>query len=179
MENNLNIHYIENSISEFRKIKDLGDKAFSQIKDEDFFWSPDEESNSIAIIVRHLSGNMLSRWTEFLTTDGEKPNRNRDEEFEKIFYTDKDDIISRWESGWSCLFKALESLKGDDLMNIVTIRNEPHTVIQAINRQLVHYSYHTGQIVYIAKHLESSNWKSLSIPKGESEEFNEKMKTKK
>jgi len=179
MENNLNIHYIEYSISEFRKIKDLGDKAFSQIKDEDFFWSPDEESNSIAIIVRHLSGNMLSRWTEFLTTDGEKPNRNRDEEFEKIFYTDKDDIISRWETGWSCLFKALESLKEDDLLNIVTIRNEPHTVIQAINRQLVHYSYHTGQIVYIAKHLESSNWKSLSIPKGGSVEFNEKMKTKK
>jgi len=179
MEKNLNKNFIENSVSEFRKIKDLGDKAFSQIKDEDFFWSPDEDSNSIAIIVRHLSGNMLSRWTEFLTSDGEKPNRNRDEEFEKIFYTDKDDIISRWETGWSCLFKALGSLKEEDLFKEVTIRNEPHTVLQAISRQLVHYSYHTGQIVYIAKHLENSKWKSLSIPRGGSEEFNEKMKTKK
>ena len=140
MEKNLNKNFIENSVSEFRKIKDLGDKAFSQIKDEDFFWSPDEESNSIAIIVRHLSGNMLSRWTEFLTSDGEKPNRNRDEEFEKIFYTDKDDIISRWETGWSCLFKSLGSLKEEDLFKEVTIRNEPHTVLQAISRQLVHYS---------------------------------------
>ncbi len=122
---------------------------------------------------------MLSRWTEFLTSDGEKPNRNRDEEFEKIFYTDKDDIISRWETGWSCLFKALGSLKEEDLFKEVTIRNEPHTVLQAISRQLVHYSYHTGQIVYIAKHLENSKWKTLSLPRGGAEEFNEKMKTKK
>ena len=165
MENNLGKHYLENSISEFKKLKQLGDKSFLQMKDEDFFWSPDEESNSIAIIIRHMSGNMISRWTDFLTTDGEKPNRKRDEEFEKIFYTDKDDVISRWEKGWNRLFKTLESLNVDDLMKEVKIRNEPHTVIQAINRQLTHYGYHIGQIVFIAKHLEGDKWKSLSIPK--------------
>jgi len=165
MINNLGKHYLENSIHEFRKLKDLGDKSFSQIKDEDFFWSPDEESNSIAIIVRHLSGNMISRWTDFLTTDGEKKNRKRDEEFERIFYTDKDDVISRWEKGWYRLFKTLESLTEEDLLKEVKIRKEPHTVIQAINRQLTHYAYHIGQIVYISKHLESSKWKSLSIPR--------------
>lgn len=174
MEKNLGKHYIENSISEFKKIKKLGDKTFSQIKDEDFFWSPDEDSNSIAIIVRHFSGNMLSRWTDFLTTDGEKPNRNRDEEFERIFYTDKDDIISRWESGWKRVFDTLNSLKEEDLMKEITIRSEPHTVLEAINRQLTHYSYHTGQIVFIAKHLVNADWKSLSIPKGGSEEYNKK-----
>lgn len=179
MKKNLSKHFIENSIYEFRKTKELGDRAFSQIKDVDFFWSPDEESNSIAIIVRHLSGNMLSRWTDFLTTDGEKSNRNRDEEFERIFYTDKDDIISRWESGWSCVFKALNSLNEDDLMKEVTIRNEPHTVMQAISRQLTHYSYHTGQIVFIAKHLGNAVWNSLSIPKEGSEEFNKKKMNKK
>ena len=165
MNENLGKHYLENSIHEFRKLKDLGEKSFSQIKDEDFFWSPDEESNSIAIIVRHLSGNMISRWTDFLTTDGEKKNRKRDEEFERIFYTDKDDVISRWEKGWNRLFKTLESLNEDNLLKEVKIRKEPHTVVQAINRQLTHYAYHIGQIVYISKHLESSNWKSLSIPR--------------
>lgn len=165
MENNLGKHYLKNSISEFRKLKELGDKSFLQIKDEDFFWSPDEESNSIAIIVRHLSGNMISRWTDFLTTDGEKENRKRDEEFEKVFYTDKDDVMSRWEKGWKRLFETLDSLNEDDLMKEVKIRKEPHTVVQAINRQLTHYGYHVGQIVFIAKHLEGSNWKSLSIPK--------------
>lgn len=165
MENNLGKQYLENSIKEFKKLKELGDKSFLQIKDEDFFWSPDEESNSIAIIVRHLSGNMISRWTDFLTTDGEKENRKRDEEFEKIFYTDKDDVISRWEKGWKRLFQTLESLTDEDMLKEIKIRKEPHTVIQAINRQLTHYAYHIGQIVYIAKHLEGSNWKSLSIPK--------------
>ena len=165
MNDNLGNHYLENSIREFRKLKDLGDKSFSQIKDEDFFWSPDEESNSIAIIVRHLSGNMISRWTDFLTTDGEKKNRKRDEEFERIFYTDKDDVISRWEKGWNRLFKTLENLNEEDLLKEVKIRKEPHTVVQAINRQLTHYAYHIGQLVFISKHLESSNWKSLSIPR--------------
>ncbi|MEO8210414.1 MAG: DUF1572 family protein [bacterium] len=158
-------HYLENSISEFRKLKDLGDKSFSQIKDEDYFWSPDEESNSIAIIVRHLSGNMISRWTDFLTTDGEKENRKRDEEFERLFYTDKDDVLSRWDKGWKTVFKTMESLNENDLMKEVKIRNQPHTVIEAINRQLTHYAYHVGQIVYIAKHLDGTGWKSLSIPK--------------
>lgn len=168
-------NYLQNSIKEFKGLKALGDKTFSQIKDEDFFWAPDEESNSIAIIVRHLSGNMISRWTDFLTTDGEKESRNRDEEFEKLFYTDKDDVLSRWEKGWKCLFDTIEALKEEDLLKQVKIRNQPHTVIEAINRQLTHYGYHVGQIVYIGKHLESANWKSLSIPKGKSKDFNEKM----
>ncbi len=156
-------NYIENSTVEFKKLKDLCERSFAQIKDEDFFWSPDEESNSIAIIIKHLSGNMISRWTDFLTTDGEKQSRKRDEEFERVFYTDKDDILSRWEKGWKCLFDALADLKVEDLVKTVTIRNEPHTVVGAINRQLTHYAYHTGQIVYIAKHLNGANWKSLSI----------------
>lgn len=165
MDNLIGKHYLENSVFEFKKLKELGDKTFLQLKDEDFFWSPDEESNSIAIIIRHLSGNMISRWTDFLTTDGEKENRKRDEEFEKLFYTDKDDVLSRWEKGWKRLFDTLESLTENDLLKEVRIRNQPHTVIQAINRQMTHYGYHIGQIVYIGKHLESGNWKSLSIPR--------------
>lgn len=165
MEKNIGKHYLESSIKELKKLKGLGEKSFIQIKDEDFFLAPDEESNSIAIIVRHLSGNMISRWTDFLTTDGEKESRNRDDEFEGMFYTDKDDVMTRWEKGWKQLFKTFDSLNEDDLMKVVTIRNEPHTVIEAINRQLAHYGYHIGQIVYIAKHLEGDKWKSLSIPK--------------
>lgn len=168
-------NYLHSCIKEFKGIKTLGDKSFSQIKDEDFFKSPDTESNSIAVIVRHLSGNMISRWTDFLTTDGEKPDRNRDEEFEKLFYTDKDDIIARWEKGWNCLFDALESLNESDLIKTVFIRNQKHTVTEAINRQLTHYAYHIGQIVYLAKHFMSANWKSLSIPIGKSDEFNKKL----
>lgn len=170
--------YLENCIKEFNGLKDLGDKSFRQIKDEDFFWSPDEESNSIAVIVRHLSGNMISRWTDFLTTDGEKETRKRDEEFDKLIYTDKDDVITRWEKGWKCLFNAMESLKEDDLLKIVMIRNKELTAIAAINRQMTHYGYHIGQIVYIAKHLEGAAWKSLSIPKGMSKQFNDDMRKK-
>ncbi|MEO8447602.1 MAG: DUF1572 family protein [bacterium] len=161
----INNHYLENCFKEFQGLKALGDRTFSQIKDEDFFWSPDEESNSIAIIVRHLKGNMLSRWTNFLTSDGEKESRKRDEEFEKLFYTDKDDVLAEWENGWKCVFEAVKSLKEDDLMKTITIRNIPLSVVEAINRQLTHYGYHVGQIVYIGKHLECANWKSLSIPK--------------
>ncbi|MEO6695541.1 MAG: DUF1572 family protein [Ignavibacteria bacterium] len=168
-------NYLHNCIKEFKKLKELGDNTFMQIKDQDFFWSPDEESNSIAIIVRHLSGNMLSRWTDFLNSDGEKQNRNRDEEFDRLFYTDKDDVIYRWEKGWKCLFETLESLKEDDLIKEVFIRKEKHSVIEAINRQLTHYGYHLGQIVYLGKHLECANWKSLSIPRGKSKAFNEKL----
>ena len=175
MSNSTGKHYLENCIKEFKGIKSLGDKTFGRIKDEDFFRAPDTESNSIAVIVRHLSGNMISRWTDFLTSDGEKPDRNRDEEFERLFYTDKDDIISRWEKGWNSLFDALESLNESDLLKIVYIRNQPLTVIEAINRQLTHYSYHIGQIVYLAKHFLLLEWKSLSIEKGKSDEFNRKL----
>lgn len=175
---NLAENYLKSCLKEFKGLKSLGEKSFSQIKDEDFFVSLDDESNSIAIIVRHLSGNMISRWTDFLTTDGEKEYRNRDEEFERLFYTDKDDIMSRWEKGWKCLFDAVGPLKEEDLLKEVCIRKEKHTVPEAINRQLTHYGYHIGQIVYIAKHLESRNWKSLSIPRGKSKDFNEEMDKK-
>ena len=164
-ESTIGQHYLQNCIKEFKGLKALGDKTFAQIKDEDFFWAPDEESNSIAIIVRHLNGNMFSRWTDFLTTDGEKENRKRDEEFEKLFYTDKDDVLSRWEKGWQIVFETVGALTENDLLKEVKIRNQPLSVIEAINRQLTHYGYHIGQIVYIGKHLESANWKSLSIPK--------------
>ena len=158
-------NYLKSVLKEFHKLKDLGDKSFQQIKDEDFFWQPDEDSNSIAINIRHVSGNMHSRWTDFLTTDGEKETRMRDDEFERLFYTDKDDILSRWESGWKCLFDAIESLTPDDLGKIVYIRKEAHTVIEAINRQLTHIGYHIGQIVYLAKYRGKGAWRSLSIPR--------------
>lgn len=164
-ESTIGQHNLQNCIKEFKGLKSLGDRTFAQIKDEDFFWAPDDESNSIAIIVRHLSGNMISRWTDFLTTDGEKENRKRDEEFEKLFYTDKDDVLSRWEKGWKIVFDTVGALSENDLLKEVKIRNQPLSVMEAINRQLTHYGYHVGQIVYIGKHLESANWKSLSIPK--------------
>lgn len=171
-------NYLKSSIKEFEDLKKLGDKSFAQIKDEDLFFQPDEETNSIAIIIRHMNGNMLSRWTDFLTSDGEKEWRKRDEEFEKLFYTDKDDIIDRWEKGWKIVFDTMKSLTPDDLMKIITIRSQPHTVVDAINRQLTHYGYHVGQIVYMAKHLARNSWGSLSIPRGKSVEFNSKMQEK-
>ncbi len=167
--------YLENVIKEFIDIKKQGERAMSQIKDEDYFYQPNQVTNSIAIIIRHLTGNMISRWTDFLTTDGEKEWRNRDEEFEEVFYTDKDDLMDRWEKGWKCVLDAVGSLTTEDLTKTVFIRKEPHTIIAAINRQLTHYSFHIGQIVYMAKYLARDNWNSLSIPKGQSKEFNEKL----
>jgi len=171
----MGLDYLTNAIKNFHDIKKAGDKAMAQIKDEDFFFEPNEQSNSIATIIKHLSGNMLSRWTDFLTTDGEKEWRHRDSEFERIFYTDTDDIKERWEKGWECLFNALNSLTENDLSKVVLIRKEPHTVIQAINRQIYHYGYHIGQIVYLARFLAKDDWNSLTIPRGKSNEFNEKM----
>ncbi|KAA0208210.1 MAG: DUF1572 family protein [Ignavibacteriaceae bacterium] len=167
-------NYLSSSINEFKKLKKLCERALALIKPEDYFFQLDENSNSIAIIIRHLSGNMISRWTDFLVTDGEKLWRNRDEEFEQLFYTDIDDINERWEKGWNVLFSTLNSLKPNDLMRTVKIRNEDHSVIEAINRQLSHYGYHAGQIIYLAKHLAGNNWESLSIEKGKSKEFNDK-----
>ncbi|MBK6879056.1 MAG: DUF1572 family protein [Ignavibacteria bacterium] len=164
-------NYLNSVLKEFGKLKDLGDRSFAQIKDEDFFWQPSEDSNSIAIIIRHISGNMHSRWTDFLTTDGEKESRKRDEEFERLFYTDKDDILSRWESGWKCLFGAIEALTPEDLGKTVYIRSEAHTVIEAINRQLTHIGYHIGQIVYLAKYRGRAGWGSLSIPRPGEKKF--------
>jgi hypothetical protein len=158
----------------FKQYKELADKAIAQIDETAIHWKPEPESNSIYLIIKHMSGNMQSRWTDFLTSDGEKEWRNRDGEFE-------DDNISKaetlllWEKGWACLFSALEPLGNDDLAKHVYIRGEAHSVMEAVNRQLAHYSYHVGQIVYIAKAIRSSQWHTLSIAKGKSQEFNNNM----
>lgn len=170
-------NYLDSAKAEFRKLKTLGDKAFAQLEPAGFHYKPDVESNSIALIIQHISGNMISRWTDFLTTDGEKPTRNRDKEFEENVQ-DKEALLRSWEAGWTVFTDTLDSLSADDMMKEVNIRGEKHTVIQAINRQLTHYGYHMGQIVYLAKHIRSSDWKTLSIAKNRSEEFNQKMKEK-
>jgi hypothetical protein len=175
MDNSLAEHYLEDALSNFRDYKKLAERAFEQVTDEEFFRALDEESNSLAVIVRHMSGNMLSRWTDFLTTDGEKPDRNRDMEFVISPETTRDDVMERWEQGWRCLFAALEALRPEDVLRKVLIRNEEHTVVEAVNRQLTHYSYHTGQLVFLAKHFRSTAWKSLSVPRNRSAEFNAYM----
>lgn len=169
--------YLNSVIKRFRNYRALGEKTFAQLNDPDFFWQYNSQSNSIAFIVQHLSGNMISRWTNFLTEDGEKKWRKRDKEFENQIKT-KEEMEERWNTGWDCLFNALNSLTEDDLGKTVYIRKEPLTVTDAINRQLAHYSYHVGQIVFIGKMLKNDRWKSLSIPKGGSEIFNEQMKRK-
>jgi hypothetical protein len=164
-------HYLEEARRQFRGHKRMGEAAMAQLTDEDFFVILDPESNSVAIIVKHLAGNMRSRFTDFLTSDGEKPDRFRDREFEITPATTRADVMKSWEEGWAIVFAAIEALKPEDVTRTITIRNEPHTVLQAINRQLVHYAAHIGQIVLLAKHLRSSEWKTLSIPRGKSEEF--------
>jgi hypothetical protein len=156
---------------QFEYYKSLAEKTFAQLTDEQLVWQYNEESNSIATIVKHLSGNMISRWTNFLTTDGEKENRNRDAEFENDIKT-RDTLLTFWNKGWQCLFKALEFISEDDLEKVIFIRNQGHTVMEAINRQLAHYPYHVGQIVFIGKMVCDKNWSSLSIPKGDSQKFN-------
>jgi hypothetical protein len=155
---------IESARRIFEAYKALSDKAIAQISEQEFFRLPEPESNSVAIIVKHVAGNLLSRWSDFLTTDGEKVWRDRDSEFE-IEVTDKAALMAHWEEGWRCLFEALELLTQDDLAKIVTIRNEPHSVLEAMNRSLAHISYHTGQIVYIAKMFKSGQWQTLTIPR--------------
>lgn len=163
--------YTKSAIKQFRYYKDLGDKSFMQVTDDQLWWQPNEVSNSIAIIVKHMAGNMLSRWTDFLKADGEKPWRNRESEFENAF-TDRAEMLAYWEQGWKCLFDAIEPLSKTDLERVIYIRNEGHTVVEAMNRQMMHYAYHVGQIVYLARLLANENWKSLSVPKGGSEAFN-------
>ena len=154
-------------------MKSNAEKAIDQLSDKDFHYKPDAESNNIAIIMKHLAGNMLSRFTDFLTTDGEKPDRNRDGEFEDDF-TSREDLTNFWYKGWTCAFDSIKNLREDDLLKIVYIRNEPHTVIRALQRQLVHYAYHCGQIVFLAKQIKSTDFKTLSIPKGKSGTFTPK-----
>lgn len=171
-------NYLDDARSAMRAYKKLAEKALAQLKDDEFFITLDEESNSVAVVMKHMAGNMLSRWTDFLTTDGEKPNRNRDMEFVIESQTTKSDVIAYWERGWQCVFEALEPLQVEDLGKTVTIRGEVHTVVQAINRQLMHYAYHIGQIVFLAKHFRSAEWTSLSIPRNRSLEFNASMGVK-
>jgi hypothetical protein len=176
--NSIGQHYLADALRTFRDYKTLAERAFAQTSDEDFFKTIDEESNSIAVNIKHMAGNMLSRWTDFLTTDGEKPERNRDIEFVMLPGTTRDDMIAYWERGWRCVFDAVGPLQPDDLMRTVMIRGEDHTVIQAINRQLTHYAYHTGQIVFLAKHFRSSEWQSLSVPRNRSAELNARLQNR-
>ena len=163
--------YLASVKKQFEYYKLLGDKTFSQLEDQNLFWQYNADSNSIATIVKHLCGNMRSRWTDFLTTDGEKEWRNRDAEFENDILT-RQELLDTWEIGWDCLFNALNSLTEEDLQKEIYIRNQGHSVMEAINRQLAHYPYHVGQIVFIGKMLSKSNWTSLSIPKGNSNSYN-------
>jgi uncharacterized damage-inducible protein DinB len=166
--------YLEDSLTLFRYYKDLAERAMAQLTDEQLQLAPDTESNSVAIIVKHIVGNLKSRWPDFLTTDGEKPGRDRDAEFENPPAA-REALMAAWEAGWKCLFDALEPLTDADLSRTVTIRGEPHSVMQCINRQLAHYPYHCGQIVFLAKQLRSADWRSLSIPRGRSAEFNRRV----
>ena len=169
--------YLADSLHSFRNYKLLAERAIEQVSDEEFFASIDEEANSIAILVKHIAGNLHSRWKDFLTTDGEKPDRNRDAEF--IAERDTRESLMRfWESGWQVLFDNLEPLKEEDFSKTITIRGEPHSVVEAVNRQLTHYSYHIGQIVLLAKHFRSSDWKTLSVPRNRSGEFNKHLTEK-
>lgn len=164
--------YLESTIKQFEYYKLLGEKAMDQLPEEKLLWQYNEESNSIATIVKHLWGNMLSRWTDLLTSDGEKVWRNRDAEFENDIAS-KDELLAKWNEGWQCLLNSLNSLSEDDLHKIIYIRNQGHTVLEGINRQLAHYPYHIGQIVYIAKMVSDANWKSLTIARGKSSSFND------
>lgn len=161
-------------LKRFAYYKELGDKTFEQLSEEQFFWQYNDESNSVAIIVKHLAGNMLSRWTNFLSEDGEKDWRNRDQEFENDFKT-KQEVIDYWEKGWACLFSALDQITEENINYPIYIRGEKHSVLDAVLRQLAHYPYHIGQIIYIAKMLRNEDWKTLSIARNKSAEFNNKM----
>jgi len=164
-------------IKRFLYYKELGDKTFVQLSEEEIFWQYNEESNSVAVIVKHIAGNMLSRWTNFLQEDGEKGWRNRDSEFVNTFRT-KAKVLEYWEKGWKCLLEALEQISEENISYTIYIRNEPHSVLDAVLRQLAHYPYHIGQIIYIAKMLKNGDWKTLSIAKNKSSEFNKMMTEK-
>jgi uncharacterized damage-inducible protein DinB len=170
--------YLRASIDSFHTYKDLADRAIAQVDDEQFFAALDSESNSMAVVVKHVAGNMRSRWTDFLTTDGEKPDRDRDSEFEVDESVTRTELLAAWEDGWGRAFDTLNSLTPRDLTKTVTLRGEPHSVVKAIGRQLTHAAYHVGQIVFLAKHFANGSWTTLTIPRGKSQEFNAKMKAR-
>ncbi len=167
--------YIDEAFRSLRGHKRLADGAIAQLSDEQFFATPDPESNSVAIIVKHLAGNMRSRFTDFLTSDGEKPDRNRDREFVMHADAKREEVLRSWEQNWELVFETLNSLHPDDLERTITIRGEAHSVLQAINRQVAHYAYHVGQIVFLAKYWKGAEWKTLSVPRGRSEQVNAAM----
>lgn len=167
-------NYLESAVKQFNYYKSLADKTFEQLTERELLWQMSPDANSISIIVKHMVGNMLSRWTNFLTEDGEKEWRNRDSEFEDAYKT-REELLKAWEIGWNCLFSALEKLTPEDLDKTIYIRNQPQSALDAINRQLAHYPYHIGQIVYLGTLIKGSEWKSLSIPKGGSKAFNKNM----
>lgn len=166
--------FLSSAIKRLNYYKELGDKTLALLSEEELHFMPNEASNSIAVIIQHVSGNMLSRWTDFLTTDGEKEWRNRDEEFEKHQQT-KEDLLTAWEKGWQFCLGAIKSLQEEDLLKTIYIRSEGLSVMDAINRQLAHYPYHVGQIIYVARMMKNENWQSLSIPKNQSQQFNNSM----
>jgi hypothetical protein len=169
--------YLKVVVERFKSVKTLGDKTIEQLSEQDIHWTYNQESNSVAVIVKHLSGNMISRWTDFLTSDGEKENRNRDEEFIDDI-SSKSELMRVWEKGWNVLIDTLTGLKEEDLLKTIKIRGEKHFVLEAIERQMTHYAYHVGQIVYIGKQLKDSEWKTLSIPRGKSEDYRKEMLAK-
>lgn len=174
---NLGEEYLATVIRRLKYYKQLGEKTFEQLDEKDFHWQPSSESNSIAVIIQHVSGNMLSRWTNFLTEDGEKEWRERDDEFEIHQYSRRQ-LMEIWNKGWDCLFDTLNSLKPDDLVKTVYIRKEQLSAVDAINRQLAHYPYHIGQILYIGRMIKNESWKNLSIPKGTSQQYNQDTQPK-
>ncbi len=177
MAHEFSTSYLRDSLSLFRYYKKLTERAIEQVTDEQLFAVLDGEMNCIAIIVKHLAGNMRSRWTGFLVSDGEKPDRKRDTEFEGPSAT-RTALMKMWEEGWDCVFTALEPLSDADTERTVMIRGEAHSVMQAINRQIAHYAYHCGQIVFLAKHLQAGQWKALTVPRGKSEDFNQRVVAK-
>lgn len=170
--------YLDEARRCFRGYKRLTEGAIAQLQDSELSYTPDPETNSVALLVKHMAGNMRSRFTDFLTTDGEKPDRHRDQEFELEGPVTSEQVMRWWEEGWKCVFDALESLKPEDVLRTVYIRGEAHTVLQALNRQMTHYAHHSGQILFLAKLIRKSAWKTLSVPRGKSEEFNAKMREK-
>ena len=176
--NELAAHYLDEVRRQMRAYKRVADGALAQVTEEEFFRDLDSESNSLAVLVKHMAGNLRSRFSDFLTSDGEKPDRNRDQEFEIAGGATRKEALGAWEAGWKILFDTLTALKPEDLMRTVTIRGEPHTVLQALNRALAHMAQHAGQVVFLAKHFKSTQWKTLSVPRGQSDEFNARMREK-